>query len=136
MSDFLSTLDIRYVGKNDEEKWELLQPFVYQSDVAGITITVPAGYITDLASVPRFPLAYWLTGGKAKLASVPHDFLCETKLVSREMADKVFLEAAELAGVPGWRRSVMWTAVRAYGALSGKDTPEQKPIKPEDFYIG
>lgn len=136
-SEFLSELDARYIGEKDEELWELLVPFVYKSEVAGITITVPAGFNTDFASVPRVPLAYWLTGGRAKKAAVVHDYLCVEKIVSREMADKVFLEAAELQGVPQWRRDIMWTAVRAYAVFSGKDSEsEQKPIKPEDTYFG
>jgi hypothetical protein len=52
----------------------------------------------------------------------------------------VFLEAAEVAGVPQWRRDIMWAAVRMYGAFSGKDAeapqPEKKPIKPEDIFFG
>lgn len=138
MSRFLTKLRIEYAGTKDEEDWILLEPFVYESDVAQQIIVVPAGFHTDLASVPRLPLAYWLTGGKAKLASIPHDYLCVTGLVSREMADEVFLEAAELAGVPKWRRDVMWGAVRAYGVLSGKDSPdkEKKPSHADDIYFG
>lgn len=136
MSQFLSDLEIRYVGEDDEDLWQLLSPFVYESEVAGITIIVPAGHLTDLASVPRIPLAYWLTGGKAKKASVIHDYLCDTKLVSREMADRVFLEASKITGVPSWRRTVMWTAVRTYATFTGKDeaTPMKDPTK--DIYFG
>lgn len=131
MSAFLNELDVRYVGTHDEEDWELLTDFAYQSQVAGKTITVPKGHHTDFASVPRLPLAYWLTGGKAKKAAVVHDFLCETKMVSREMADAVFLEAAELQGVPAWRRKIMWAGVRLYAVFTGKDTA---PIKQEEIY--
>lgn len=121
MSAFKSTLVVQYVGEEDEEKWMLLQDFVYESDVAGMTIIVPKGTITDFSSVPRLPLAYWLTGGKAKKASVVHDYLCVTKDVSREMADAVFVEAAELQGVPAWRRKLMWMGVRGYAIVTGKD---------------
>ena len=34
------------------------------------TITIPAGFKTDLASVPRLPFAYWLTGGTANRPAV------------------------------------------------------------------
>jgi hypothetical protein len=136
MSSFLSDLDTRYVGTHDEDLFQLLAPYVYQSDVAGITIEVPAGFLTDFSSVPRIPLAYWLTGGKAKQASVVHDFLCETKLVSRQMADEVFLEIMELTNVPVWRQKVMWAGVRAYASFTGKDGPPPPPDVNKDIYFG
>ena len=128
MSAFLSPLILKYIGENDEELWELHEDLIYQSDVAAYTFVIPKGFKTDLSSVPRAPLAYWLTGGKAKLPSIPHDFLCETKLVTREMADLVFLEAAKLVGVPGWRRKTMYSMVRGYAIVTGKDTPKTEAV--------
>ena len=133
MSKFLSELDTRYIGDHDEDAFLLLAPYTYQSEVAGQTFVIPAGFITDFSSVPRIPLAYWLTGGKAKKASVVHDYLCETKIVSREMADAVFLEIMEMTGVPEWRQKLMWVGVRAYAIVTGKDS--QMPPH-NDIYFG
>jgi len=45
-------------------KWRLPTELAYNSQIHGLII-VPEGYITDFASVPRLPFAYWLTGDTA-----------------------------------------------------------------------
>jgi hypothetical protein len=98
--------------------WRLTAPLVYQSDVAKMTFTVPAGFITDLASVPRIPIAYLLAGGTSNEASVVHDFIYSTHPVDRATADAVLKEASLLTGVPKWRAWLMWAGVRVGGGGS------------------
>jgi hypothetical protein len=118
MSKFLSgDLDADLI-KESPPTWRLNEPVVYQSDVAGQTFTVPAGFVTDLASVPRWPLVYLLAGGTANEASVVHDFLYSTHLVPRAVADAVLKEASLLTGVPKWRAWLMWAGVRIGGGGS------------------
>lgn len=102
MSRFLTNLDCRAL---DDRRWELLGPLVYESDVAKMTVIVPKGFVTDLASVPRIPLVYTLFGDRAHYESVPHDYLYQTHLTSKAIADKVFREAM---GVRGKSRFVVW----------------------------
>lgn len=116
-SAFLTPLNVKAI---DDERWELTTSLVYKSDLLGKTITVPAGFITDFASVPRLPLAYWLMGGVATKAAVIHDFLYRLGDVSRKDADKVFAEAMEATGIPAWRRGPMWLGVRIFGRSSYK----------------
>jgi hypothetical protein len=78
-------------------------------------VTVPAGFETDFASVPRLPFVYLLTGGTARKAAVVHDFLYHKSGVSRDDADAVFLEAMEVSGVSEWRAKLMYAGVRAFG---------------------
>lgn len=114
---FLSELELREADENrDDGKWIVCQPLVYDSLVAGRTITVPAGYQTDLASVPRLPLVYWLCGGRANKPAVVHDYLYSTGLVPRPVADAVFREAMAVVGVPTAYRWLMWAGVRVGGA--------------------
>jgi hypothetical protein len=110
-------------------------PLVYESEVAGRIFVVPTGFETDLASVPRLPLAYMLFGGVGDAAAVVHDFLYSTQEVSREMADDVLEEAMRVSGVAGWRRYPMWFGVRLFGGSHWK-RPESTPPAPEDFYVG
>ena len=74
--------------------------------------TVPAGFKTDLASVPR---PFWLiTNGKTgrhQRGSVAHDWLCTTKIMSAKEAAKVFLDIMIQDGVPKWRAKSMYRAV-------------------------
>lgn len=134
MSHFATPLDARKLGAEKEGRalWKLLAPLVYVSDLLGKTITVPAGFVTDFASVPRLPLTYLLAGDKAHEAAVVHDYLYTThavngEAVTRAQADAVFREAiSALKGrAPGF---LMWLAVRVGGSGAwDADGPEQAP---------
>lgn len=118
---YLSPLRLESVAPGSKEK-VVLAPFVYDSDVLGTRITVPAGFKSDLASVPRLPLAYLLFGGVSEEAAVIHDFLYSGGTVTRKQADDVFCEAMKAEGVSGWRRVPMWLGVRAFGWLHYEKT--------------
>jgi hypothetical protein len=98
-------------------RFVLLEPLVFRSDVLGRTDTVPAGFITDLASIPRLPVVYLLTGEAGCYASVPHDYYYQTGREPQGVADAVFYELLgdELDPEPEWRRWAMWGGVRAFG---------------------
>jgi hypothetical protein len=101
-----------------DKQFELIKTLIYASDIGvnGVyTIIVPAGFVTDFASVPRLPFAYLLAGGVAHKAAVVHDFLYETATGTKEEADKIFLEAMTVLGIPAWRRNLMYAAVRIGG---------------------
>jgi hypothetical protein len=98
--------------KLEDDFWVVFMPF--SARVGDRTITVPAGYVTDFASVPRLPLAYLLAGNTAHKSAVLHDYLY-ARGRGRKFADKVFLGAMEAEGIPGWRRRLMYAAVRLFG---------------------
>ncbi len=91
MAAFLTPLRVEWV---DPRTWRLLEALVYESDRLGRAITVPGGFCTDFASVPRLPLAYLVAGGRATRAAVVHDYLYQTHEEPRDVADDVFEEAA------------------------------------------
>jgi hypothetical protein len=116
VSAFLTELCLVEADGQDDGKWIVGRDLVYQSDVAKAKITVPAGFKTDLASVPRLPVVYWLAGGTSSKAAVIHDYLYTTGQVRRDMADAVLREASACIGVPAWRRWIMWAGVRLGGS--------------------
>jgi hypothetical protein len=125
---FHSTLRVTLVTMADgSTRWRIDEPLTFESATAGQTFTVPAGFVTDFASVPRLPLAYLLTGDTAHAPAVVHDWLYVTRKVDRKTADAVFLEAMEETGVPWWRRRLMWIAVRALGGVVREDHQETAP---------
>ncbi len=83
------------------------------------TFHVPAGFRTDLASVPR--IFFWLfpSYGAYTKAAILHDYLCETKLVSRADADGLFRRTMRELEVPFLRRWMMWAGVRVGARFSG-----------------
>lgn len=115
MSAFLTELQVENATGFDDGKWRLTAPLIYQSDVAEMTFTVPTGFISDYASVPRAPLVYWLCGDTSTMASVVHDAIYTYHWVDRATADAVLREASLLTGVPAWRAALMFYGVRAFG---------------------
>ncbi len=112
------------VRQLDDERWQLLAMLVFYSAKFDRMITVRKGFVTDFASVPRVPLAYWLFAGVAQAAAVVHDSLYTDGIVPREVADAIFLEALEASGVSAWRRLPMYWAVRAFGGSRYHPAPK------------
>lgn len=128
MSAFLTKLVMEEVDGN-LGRWLLVQPLIYQSDIAQRVITVPAGFPTDLASTPRIPVLYELFGNVAHRAAVVHDYLYTSGRESRAVADAVMREACAVTGVAGWRSWGMWVGVRLGGAAFYTPTPAGSPVE-------
>lgn len=111
MSRFATDLIVREIT---DEKWQLTQELVYYSNLLDC-IKVPAGFVTDFASVPRLPLAFLVAGDTAHSAAVVHDYLYTTKPCTKAEADKVFLEAMLASGVAYWRSYLMYEMVALFG---------------------
>ncbi len=138
MSAFLSHLDGRWIT---DKTFMLLADLVYQSDLLGVTLTIPKGFVTDFASVPRVPIVYMMFGDRAHHESVVHDYLYQThraripepqalllgpwRDVSRAKADKVFLEAMETRGKSAFVRRGMYWGVVLGGRSSYKSGPSR-----------
>lgn len=114
---FQSPLRVEILDELREDRVcvRLLETFAYQVR-DGDVIVVPAGFVTDFASIPRM---FWRLEpplGRAGKAAVVHDFLYREKLRTREEADTIFRQAMGELGVPMWKRRLMWAAVRVGGA--------------------
>lgn len=88
-------------------------------------LTVPAGFRSDGASVPRF---FWRLvfppGEPAALrAAVIHDYIYRNRPArwSRRRADKLFLALMIQDGVPVWRAYLAWAGVRIGGHWAWKE---------------
>ena len=72
------------------------------------------GYKFDGASIPK--LAQWLIGpplgGPYEAPACAHDILCESKEMNAWDAGLVFNFLMDSVNVAGWRRTLMWWAVR------------------------
>src|SRR3990167_4772239 len=105
--------------------WVVYEHFVYAID--GQIDFVPAGTETDLDSVPRLPLAYWLVKGRARKSAVLHDWLY-TIQKPREWADQVLWAGMETEGVGGIYKRLIFAGVRLGGwhAYGKKDQPVEE----------
>ena len=145
MGKFHNLLDAKF---NPPRNWTLDTPLKFDSDTlsdegrnllkyCGVRVTnknvvsVPKGYITDLASVPRFCWAFIAPFDVAR-AAVVHDILYEKintaykgeKILTkhdreryRKVADDVFKEGMEssVPPVPKWKIWAAYNAVRVFG---------------------
>lgn len=111
-SHFITKLVVEQIS---DTEWRLIEPLAYFSERLDRQITVPKGFVTDFASVPRLPFAYMIFGNIAQEEAVIHDYLYHKSGVSREDADAVFDEAMQVKGKWWWRRKLMWSGLRLFG---------------------
>ena len=79
-------------------------------------VTVPKGLLTDGPSIPRAARSIVPWDGPILEPSIVHDWMYgNPETGSREFADKVFLAGMAAAGVPRFRRWLIYRAVRAFG---------------------
>lgn len=129
--------DGRPVLRGDRVLWYLAAPLVYEiGDIgSGVFVTVPAfdpsewtdealkrirvEGITDLASIPWPARGLLPPDGAWVKAAVLHDAGYITRgwggRFNREGVDRLLLEAMTVLGVPAWKRSVIFRAVRLFG---------------------
>jgi hypothetical protein len=89
-------------------------------DPAGRVWRVPAGFVTDGASIPD---ELWsLVGspftGKYRVAAVFHDAAYATLGVAKDDADRMLRDAALELGCEHWRAEAIYEGVRVGGASS------------------
>ena len=77
---------------------------------------VPRGYITDFASIPSY-LHWWIrpTDDRAVPAAIAHDWMYHTHIVTRGVADAIFLQLLREHGMPRRKAKLMAWAVRQFG---------------------
>jgi hypothetical protein len=112
--------------------WGLQRPLGYCPFGGADTVTVPPGFVTDLASIPRWAWTLLPPDGPWVKAAVIHDFLYATQGTgvawpkrpsgnsraapySRREADDILRDAMQDRGVDAARRFVIWAAVRLGG---------------------
>ena len=98
----------------------LVQPLVYLSRVTAAlghvrTITVPTGFKTDLASIPRVFWRVLPPIGKYDAGAVVHDYLYQYNGVTRKQADDVLREAMTVLGVGRFPRWMIYVGVSTGG---------------------
>lgn len=105
------------VEEIDEQFWRVVEPLHYEG--ADREFTVPVGFRTDFASVPR-PVV-WLVPryGVYTKAAILHDYLLKSGEVSKADADGIFRRTLRECNVSVPRRRMMWAAVRFNSRLAG-----------------
>ena len=113
---------------SDGKRWVLRKEFSYDigSKGSGNTVTVPLGFITDFASIPRLLWIFYPKWGKYGNAAVIHDYLYWDQIFSRKRADEIFLEGMEVLGVGKFYRKMIYYGVRMFGWMAWEDNKKRK----------
>jgi hypothetical protein len=96
----------------------LTQPIIWRPDPGqedAQPVTVPTGFVTDFASIPR---AFWSLlkpDGNYAWAAVVHDYLYWTQTTSKDVADKTLLYAMEDFGIATISKQSIYQAVHLLG---------------------
>jgi hypothetical protein len=119
-------LDVLFL---DGRNWRLASTLGYWTK-QGESVCVPAGFVTDFASIPRGLWNIFPPAGPYAPAAVIHDFLYRGgrfegpvinnysqvgRRPTRREADAIFYDVMRELGISPAKRSVIWLAVRAFG---------------------
>ena len=103
------------------DSWELTEPLSVSWNmdsghrIPDGRIDVPIGFVTDLASIPRFLRSIIPVVGRQNRPAVVHDYCYVRRIGRREDTDRLFLDSMQAVGVSWPKRWVMYLAVRAFG---------------------
>jgi hypothetical protein len=96
----------------EEDMWEYGADFQFTVD--GLLYVIRAGERTDLDSVPRLPLMYWIAKNRARKAAGVHDHLYRLQ-EGKDYADAAFYAAMLTEGVKQPYRAMIYRSVRLFG---------------------
>lgn len=112
---------IRPTAWDERPKWRLLSP-IYFDDVV-----VPAGFITDLGTIPRIFWAVFDPVNTYAAATIIHDYRLEQgrnpddgkiSLNDRKLADQLFQRALHDLDVSGFRLLALSVAVKSFSRIT------------------
>lgn len=110
-------IPLDYHPQSKGAKWFTLYRAMEVTLSNGDTITIPAGFETDLSSVPKFLWGVFPPFGRGLMAYIIHDYLYIKKLYSRAFADKEMVIWAEKLKGQKFDPYARYYTVRAVGWL-------------------
>jgi len=101
-------------------QWRLLE------DLTVLEYTIPAGFVTDGASIPRLFYPIFTPTGRYFKAAILHDYMLQfndaekyrEKVGFWSLANLEFCRAMDDLGIRPWRRTLILLAVTLWGRMS------------------
>lgn len=121
----MKTLELEIVNEN---------LFILSKDMTveslGYSVTVKKGFDFDGASIPKWLWSIYGSplNGNYVMASLIHDGLYASQLVSKSLSDMIFLDIMKQSNVGYIKRTSMYLAVKLFG---GKDWNKSNEYKDE-----
>lgn len=118
--------------------YRVVEGFTFMSKT-GIVVHVPAGYLTDGASVPKIFQSVINPWGRHGRAAIIHDILCDFATAytregmavrtSDRVVNDIFLEAMEIDQVKKLKKKLIITSVKVYFRYFRKEVPERPTLE-------
>jgi len=102
-------LKVKYNKETNPKEFTLVEPLVWND------ISVPIGFVTDFASVPKYLRWIYPPQGKYSKASVVHDRMYSVNWYTKELADKTFLNIMLHDGVNKKTAYLFYYSVKLFG---------------------
>jgi Protein of unknown function (DUF1353) len=104
----------------------LIEPLSYRIKDSNFVITVPAGFVTDYASVPGSLHSILGRHGKYGRAAIVHDYLYWDQSCTRTQADKLLWLAMIESNVSTLQSNTIFWAVAGFGASSWEQNQAER----------
>lgn len=110
----------------DGKHWMLTEPLLYTAPGSNMAVVVPAGFVTDFASIPRALCPLLPPTGKYLAAAIIHDFLYWDQSCDRQVADRMLAAAMKDAKVDALHGGLILTGVRIGGVAGWRINSQLK----------
>lgn len=111
---------------SDGAHWIVREPLTYTIGVSADSITVPAGFVTDFASIPQALQSIIKQNGPYILPAVVHDYLYWKQACTRKQADQILLLGMIENQVLEIHRAAIHDAVRIAGGFAWSDNASER----------
>jgi len=126
----------------DGRHWIVRQPLTYRIGISNESVTVPPGFVTDLASIPQVLQSIIRQNGLYLLPAVVHDYLYWKQTCTRVQSDQILLLAMIENKVRDLHRIAIYEAVKAAGSFAWDENARERAgrllriIPPDRLRIG
>jgi uncharacterized protein DUF1353 len=102
----------------DGRNWIVRERLTYRIGISQDSLTVPVGFVTDLASIPPALQSFIQQNGPYLLPAVVHDYLYWKQTCTRDQSDQILLLAMIEHAVPEAQRFAIYQAVHFAGMFA------------------
>lgn len=102
----------------DGRNWIVREQLTYRIGISQDSLTVPVGFVTDLASIPPALQSFIQQNGPYLLPAVVHDYLYWKQTCTRDQSDQILLLAMIEHAVPEAQRFAIYQAVHFAGMFA------------------
>ena len=118
----------------DHDYYFLRSSLNWQSEIENSVypelITVPLGFVTDFASIPRMAWTLVPKDGRHTIPSILHDWLYweqdDIPSMTRDLADAIYNESMKIVGVKSTYRTVIYNTVKHFGGRAWNQNKKAK----------